>query len=191
MRKLSTLERWGAVALVIIGATYAYLELLREPEGTTYADLVKKNNSLVQSVQTLKDQPPSPEGIGRSAEKLKTELAEMREELETLRANILTPPAMLEETVMHISEAAANNGLRVIELSPLTNPKFTLFPALQSEQKLVERSLYTMKLTGGLLAFYDFLSELSAMSHIVTVSHITIFGNEENGITNVDLVLFI
>ncbi|MFW5735492.1 MAG: type 4a pilus biogenesis protein PilO [Oceanidesulfovibrio sp.] len=191
MRKLSTLERWGAVTLVIVGAAYAYLELLREPQGTAYADLVKKNNGLVKSIESLKEQPQSPQGIEKSASKLRGELAELREKLEALRAELLTPSAMLEETVMRISESAANNGLRVAELSPLENEKFSLFSPLESEQKLLERSLYRMKLSGGLLSFYDFLSELSNMPAIITVSHITITSNEEHGNIDVDLVLFI
>lgn len=190
-RSISFMERWGLVALVLVGGIYGYLEFLREPLLEDYDKLVKQNNALVKAINEFSDELQSPDAIKTSAERLQKELTELEASLEEAKSQALTPPEMLEETVMRVSEVAANNGLRVGSLAPLKEGGFDLFPSIQNEQKLMQRALYRMKLSGDFLSFYDFLAELTKLDYMVNVAHLIVQGDKDSRGIDVDLVLVI
>ena len=190
MRKFSFLEKWGAVAFLIVGAVYGYLEYARDPMTAQYANLVKKNNELVKAVEETAAPQPTDQ-VEASIAKLNKELGELNLTLKETIQDRLSDDSREEEMVMRISEMAANNGLRVGELAPLRSGGKDLFARVKSEQKLLDRSLYHIRLSGNFISLYEFMRELSTLPSLVNVTQLNIQRAKEGRDVDVELLFII
>lgn len=190
MRKLTFIERWGVVSLLIVGAIYAYLTYYRDDFIKEHANLVKKNNGLVKTLNET-SVPENTEAIERSTQGLQKQLNALNKKYDELKATRLTDKAHEEETVMRINELAAYLGLQIGQMGPYEAGKNPLYPQVQSEQKLLNRILYQVKLTGSFASLYDFVSEIKTLPTVVNITNVNIQRNKDNGSLSVDLLFIL
>lgn len=190
MRKLSFMERWGVVAFLMVGIIYGYLEFYRDPLVKEYGELVKKNNSLVKAVQEA-EMPQATDKVALSISKLKKQLSELNMNLQEAIEEQISDESREEEMVMRISEMAANNGLRVGTLAPYRPGKQELFARVQSEQKMLSRSLYHVQLSGNFISLYEFFRELASLPSLVNVTQLNIQRSKESRDVDVELLFVI
>lgn len=190
MRKLTFIERWGVVSLLIVGAIYAYLTYYRDNFIKEHANLVKKNNTLVKALNET-SVPENTEYIEKSTQKLQKDLNALNKKFDELKSVRITDKAHEEETVMRINELAAYLGLQIGQMGPYQAGKTPLYTKVQSEQKLLSRILYQVKLTGSFGSLYDFVDEIKNLPTVVNITNVNIQRNKESGNLSVDLLFIL
>ncbi len=190
MRKLTFIERWGVVSLLIVGAIYGYLTYYRDNFIKEHANLVKKNNGLVKTLNET-SAPENIAAIEKSTQDLQKELSALNKKFNELKEVRITDKAHEEETVMRINELAAYLGLQIGQMGPYQVGKTPLYPQVQSEQKLLDRILYQVKLTGSFASLYDFVNEIKTLPTVVNISNMNIQRNKDSGNLSVDLLFIL
>ncbi|MFI3270996.1 MAG: type 4a pilus biogenesis protein PilO [Pseudomonadota bacterium] len=190
MRKLTFIERWGVVSLLIVGAIYGYLTYYRDNFVKEHANLVKKNNGLVKTLNETVA-PENIDAIEKSTQGLQKELTALNKRYNEIKEVRITDKAHEEETVMRINELAAYLGLQIGQMGPFQEGKTVLYPQVQSEQKLLNRILYQVKLTGSFASLYEFANEIKTLPTVVNITNVNIQRNKDRGNLSVDLLFIL
>ncbi len=192
-KQFSIIERWGVVSLLIVGCIYLYLNYFRDAIIDEHKALVKKNNEIVKAINETVP-PDNIESIEARVSKLQNEVNVLKKKYNEVKALRLADESREEEMVLRINEMAANNGLHVNQLAPYTEDSkktSSLFASVQTEQKAMERILYTVNLTGSFTSVYEFFSELRSLPSVVNVTNVRIMRNKDAEDVSVKLLFII
>ncbi len=191
-KQFSLIERWGVVSLLIVGCIYLYLNYFRDAIIEEHKTLIKKNNDIVKAInETIA--PDNIESIEKRVSKVQGEVSVLNKQLQDIKVLRLADKSREEEMVLRINEMAANNGLHVSQLAPFVeNPKNPLlFTSVQTEQKSIERILYSVNLTGSFTSLYEFFAEIRSLPSVVNVTNVKIMRNKDAENVSVNLLFII
>ena len=189
--KMTKTEQILLVVGVVVICMFFFMKKAYDPLTKEIRSLTGKNNRLVAEINTLKKEPLSTKSILKSINALTSENEQLEAEYQEIEGLFLTPKNMVEETVMKINETAANNALVVKELVPELSGKIKLPTAVQNEKKLLNRSVYHMKISGGFLDFQAFVNEILSLERLISMTSMDIRGENDRGQVEVDIVLLI
>lgn len=187
--KMTRLQQVLMVIAIAVVAIYFFLNKVYDPLSARLKDIIAENNKVVQTVNTLKNQPVSTASIEASIDKLLPELRKTEEHLKIQKSSVLTPTDKIEETVMQVSAVAANNGLLVQDLTPATMDESNLAAEMLQEIALLERTCYRLKIVGDFLDFYAFSKELETVDYLINIAGLSVTGSDASGRVVADLVL--
>ncbi len=191
MRKFSFVERWGVMSLLIVGCIYLYLNHFRDDIIAEHTALIKKNNEIVKLINETVP-ADNIESIEKRVTKLQGELNGLKAKLNEVKMLRIADANREEEMVLRINEMAANNGLQVGQLAPYEeDPNKPLFASVQTEQKAMQRILYSVNLTGSFTSFYEFFAEMRSLPSVVNVTNVKIKRMKEAEDVSVDLLFII
>jgi hypothetical protein len=186
---MTRLQQVLMVIAIAVVAIYFFLNKVYDPLSARLKDIIAENNKVVQTVNTLKNQPVSTASIEASIDKLLPELRKTEEHLKIQKSSVLTPTDKIEETVMQVSAVAANNGLLVQDLTPATMDESNLAAEMLQEIALLERTCYRLKIVGDFLDFYAFSKELETVDYLINIAGLSVTGSDASGRVVADLVL--
>ncbi|MBM9536574.1 type 4a pilus biogenesis protein PilO [Desulfobulbus alkaliphilus] len=125
MKKLTKLESFGLIAVILVSGSYFYMKKVYDPEAEALKRSISQLNSTIASYNRL-GAPPHTMQINRQIEELQGELDNLTEEL--LEAGGRTGTAAeVTEMLASISTMARNHHMTVLKISPEREVRDELF----------------------------------------------------------------
>lgn len=187
--KMTRMQQVLMVVAIAVVAIYFFLNKVQDPLAGKLKGAITEHNRVVQTINTLQQEPVTTASLEASIDRLRPKLREAQAKV--LAADVLTPDDKIEETVMQVSAVASNNGLLVQDLVPAAKDGLKLAAEMQQEITLLARTCYRMKVAGDFLDFIAFVRELETVPYQINLANLSVTGSDAYGRVVADLVLVI
>ncbi len=187
--KMTRMQQVLMVVAIAVVAIYFFLNKVQDPLTGKLKGAIAEHNRVVQTINTLQQEPVTTASLEASIDRLRPKLREAQAKV--LAADVLTPDDKIEETVMQVSAVASNNGLLVQDLVPAAKDGLKLAAEMQQEITLLARTCYRMKVAGDFLDFIAFVRELETVPYQINLANLSVTGSDAYGRVVADLVLVI
>lgn len=179
MKKLTPLEKFGLIAVIIVSGSYFYMKNVYEPKAQSLKNTVTSLNNIIDQYNNFTDSPPAAP-IKKSVERLKGERDEAATQLS--EAGGRTGAAYeITNILSKVTTLAGRNRMVIIKIAPGGKEQGPMF----------NWAIFNTEMRGSYHDLKNFIASLQEMPQPVRVEGLQLESGADGNLLKIKLTMMI